>query len=222
MRVLIVEDTCELARALESGFRKHGFCVDTCESGEEGLLLATTQTYALIVLDRLLPKLDGVSVCQALRARGLSTPILLLTALDTVEDRVEGLDAGADDYLIKPFAFEELVARARALTRRTATTRTNLLRAGDLVLDLATARVTRGGLDVVVSAKELAILTALLRHPGRLLTHGQLLEEAWSMDADASPEVVRVHIKNLRRKLSAPGRSGVIETVHGLGYRVVA
>lgn len=222
MRLLLVEDSVELSRALADGFRKHGFVVDTCDNGEEALTLATTQPYAAIVLDRMLPKLDGLSVCHAVRARGLNTPILLLTARDTVEDRVEGLDAGADDYLVKPFAFEELLARSRAMTRRTAAARTNLLRAGDVVLDLATGRVTRQGADVNVSAKELAILAALLRHPGRLLTHGQLLQEAWALDSDASPDVVRAHIKNLRRKLAVDGQRGVIETVHGVGYRVVA
>lgn len=222
MRLLLVEDATDLARALTDGFRKHGFVVDACDNGEDALVLATSQPYAAIVLDRMLPKMDGLSVCHALRARRFETPVLLLTARDAVADRVEGLDAGADDYLVKPFAFEELLARTRALTRRTAGTRTNLLRAGDVVLDRTTGRVTRGGAEIVISAKELGVLTALLRYPGRLLTHAQLLDEAWSMDSEISPEVVRAHIKNLRRKLAVEGRPAVIETVHGVGYRVVA
>lgn len=222
MRLLLVEDALDLARALTDGLQRHGFVVDGCADGESALAFATSHPYAAIVLDRMLPKLDGVSVCRRLRAQGSNTPILLLTARDAVEDRVEGLDAGADDYLVKPFAFAELLARTRALTRRSAAARTNLLRAGDVVLDLATGRVTRGDTEIVLSAKELTILTALLRHPGRLLTHAQLVDAAWSMDSEVAPEVVRAHIKNLRRKLTAEGRGGVIETVHGMGYRVVA
>lgn len=222
MRLLLVEDALELLRVLTDGLQKHGFVVDACSDGESALTFASSNPYAAIVLDRMLPKLDGLSVCRTLRARGANTPILLLTARDAVEDRVEGLDAGADDYLVKPFAFVELLARTRALTRRSAATRTNLLRAGDVVLDLASGRVTRGDAEIVLSAKELTILTALLRHPGRLLTHAQLVDAAWSMDAAVAPEVVRAHIKNLRRKLAAEGRGSVIETVHGMGYRVVA
>lgn len=222
MRILLVEDAIELARALTDGFRKHGFVVDACGDGESALSLATSHPYAAIVLDRMLPKLDGLAVCRTLRAHGSNVPILLLTARDAVDDRVEGLDAGADDYLVKPFAFTELLARTRAMTRRSAATRSNLLRAGDVALDLATGRVTRGDVEIAVSAKELVILTALLRHPGRLLTHAQLVDRAWSMESEVAPEVVRAHIKNLRRKLAIDGRGSVIETVHGMGYRVVA
>jgi len=222
MRLLLVEDADELARAICDGLRRHGFAVDACGDGQSALDLASVQPYVGIVLDRMLPKLDGLAVCRALRARGSNVPILLLTARDSVEDRVEGLDAGADDYLVKPFAFPELIARARALTRRHAATRSNVLRAGDVALDLASGRVTRGDVEVVLSAKEQVLLTALLRHPGRLLTHAQLVEQAWNMDAEPSPEVVRAHIKNLRRKLAKEGGAALIETVHGVGYRVVA
>lgn len=222
MRLLLVEDATDLASALAKSFRKHGFAVDVCDNGEDGYHFATSASYAVVILDRMLPQMDGLGLCQALRKQGSNVPILLLTARDSVQDRVEGLDAGADDYLVKPFAFEELLARTRALSRRTTSNRTNLLRAGDVELDLATGQVTRAGMEVVVSAKEFAILAVLLRHPGRLLTHGQLMDEAWSASSESSTEVVRAHIKNLRRKLSMEGRRGIIETVHGQGYRVVA
>jgi DNA-binding response OmpR family regulator len=222
MRLLLVEDAHALAIALSEGLSRHGFVVDVCDDGETALDLAVTNPYVGIILDRVLPRLDGLSVCQRLRARGSAVPILMLTARDTLEDRVEGLDAGADDYLVKPFAFPELLARARALTRRHAAQRTNLLQAGELTLDLSTGRLQRGSHDIPVSAKELHLLTALLRHPGRLLTHAQLVEQAWDHEAEPTPELVRAHIKNLRRKLAEHGVERLIETVHGLGYRVVA
>lgn len=222
MRVLLVEDAHALAVALDEGLSRHGFVVDLCEDGETALELAATNPYVGIILDRVLPRLDGLSVCQRLRAKGSTVPILMLTARDTLEDRVEGLDAGADDYLVKPFAFPELLARTRALTRRHAARRSNLLQAGDLTLDLATGRLRHATEEIPISAKELHLLTALLRHPGRLLTHAQLVEQAWNQEAEPSPEVVRAHIKNLRRKLAQHGVERLIETVHGLGYRTVA
>ncbi|MFO0664444.1 MAG: response regulator transcription factor [Polyangiaceae bacterium] len=222
MRLLIVEDSADLADALANGFRKHSFVVDVCDNGEDGFHFATSSPYTVIILDRMLPKVDGLLLCQALRSHGSNVPILLLTARDSVQDRVAGLDAGADDYLVKPFAFDELLARTRALSRRSTSPRANVLRAQDVELDLATGQVKRAGLPVLVSAKEFAILAALLRHPGRLLTHDQLMDEAWNASCESSTEVVRAHIKNLRRKLSLDGRRGIIETVHGQGYRVVS
>ncbi|MBX3205056.1 MAG: response regulator transcription factor [Labilithrix sp.] len=221
MRLLLVEDSPELANALSEGLQRAGFVVDTCEDGESALALAESQPYVGIILDRMLPTADGLDVCRALRAKGSNTPILVLTARDALEDRVEGLDAGADDYLVKPFAFSELVARTRAITRRHAASRSNVLRAGDLTLDLTTGEVKWGESEIAVSVKERLMLTALLRHPGRVLTYGQLVEQGWNVDAEPSPEVVRAHIKNLRRKLASHGGAGLIETVHGLGYRVV-
>jgi DNA-binding response OmpR family regulator len=222
MRLLLVEDTHALAVALAEGLSRHGFVVDLCDDGETALQLASTNPYLGIILDRMLPRLDGLSVCQQLRAGGSTVPILMLTARDTLEARVEGLDAGADDYLVKPFAFLELLARTRALTRRHAARRSNLLQAGDLTVDLSTGRVSQGTHEIPLSAKELSLLTALLRHPGRLLTHAQLLEQAWNQETEPTPELVRAHIKNLRRKLAEHGVERLIETVHGLGYRVVA
>ncbi|MBP9111446.1 MAG: response regulator transcription factor [Polyangiaceae bacterium] len=222
MRLLLVEDAVELSKAIAEGLGRHGYVVDACTDGESALGLARTQPYVCIVLDRMLPRIEGLHVCKTLRAEGSNVPILLLTARDSVEDRVEGLNAGADDYLVKPFAFEELLARTRSLTRRPTATKSNVLRAKDLELDLGTGRATRGNEEVALSAKELAILTALLRHPGRLLTHAQIVDQAWNMDAEPAPEVVRAHIKNLRRKLARKDSSGLIETVHGMGYRIVA
>lgn len=221
MRLLLVEDARDLARALADGLGRHGFIVDLCEDGDTALELALTRPYVGVILDRMLPGLDGLAVCKALRSAGSNVPILMLTARDTVEDRVAGLDAGADDYLIKPFAFPELLARARALTRRQAARRSSVLQAGGVALDLATGRVTRGDQDIALSAKELQLLAALLRHPGRMLTHAQLIEHAWGLEDEPSPEVIRAHIKNLRRKLAGPGGKSLIETIHGQGYRVV-
>lgn len=220
MRLLLVEDARELAEALADGLSRHGFLVDVCGDGETALGMASLTPYVGVILDRMLPGLDGLAVCQQLRMRGSDVPILMLTARDAIEDRVQGLDAGADDYLVKPFAFPELLARARALTRRHAARRSNLLQARDVTLDLATGRVTRENQEIALSAKELALLTALMRHPGRLLTHAQLVEQAWTQEAEPAPELVRAHIKNLRRKLAGQGTVGLIETVHGQGYRL--
>ncbi|MBX3216510.1 MAG: response regulator transcription factor [Labilithrix sp.] len=220
MRLLLVEDSPELANALSDGLQKAGFVVDSCADGEGALDLAESRPYVAIILDRMLSATDGLDVCRALRAKGSSTPILVLTARDALEDRVEGLDAGADDYLVKPFAFAELLARTRAITRRQAARRSNILRAGELTLDLTSGGAKWGEREIALSVKERALLTALLRHPGRVLTYSQLVEQGWNLDADPSPEVVRAHVKNLRRKLAEHGGAGLIETVHGLGYRV--
>jgi DNA-binding response OmpR family regulator len=220
MRLLLVEDARDLASALVDGLTRHGFVVDLCTEGEAAIDLALTQPYTVLILDRMLPGIDGLSVCHTLRARGSSLPILMLTARDTVEDRVQGLEAGADDYLIKPFAFPELLARVRALGRRQMPLRPETLQVRDVILDLTAGRATRGGHDLHLSAKEWRLLSALLRHPGRLLSHEQLLDQAWNMDGAPSPEVLRAHIKNLRRKLAEHGEGGLIETVIGLGYRL--
>jgi len=217
-----VEDSADLAAALESGFCGGGYTVDIAGNVADALAFAGSEPYVAIVLDRMLPGGDGLDVCRTLRARGVSTPILLLTARDSVEDRVAGLDAGADDYLVKPFALSELLARTRALTRRGGATRTNTLGAGALTLDLATGQVLVGAEEIALGGKERRILGALLRYPGRVVTHEQLVEQAWALHEAVAPEVVRAHIKNLRRKLQAAPGAPRIETVYGLGYRVVA
>ncbi len=206
--------------AIAEGLERHGFVVDRCDDGESALALPGIERYACIILDVMLPRVDGLLVCRELRARGAETPILMLTARDTVEDKVAGLEVGADDYLVKPFAFAELVARTRALTRRRSGERSNVLRARDVTVDLTAGRVMRGEEEIALSAKERLLLVALMRHPGRLLTHAQLVEHAWHMDEVPSPQVIRAHIKNLRRKLTSDGDSTIIETVHGMGYRI--
>lgn len=220
MQLLLVEDALELATALQQGLERHGFKVDVSSDGEAALARALSQPYDAIILDRMLPRLDGITICKALRQRKLGVPVLMLTARDTVEDRVEGLDAGADDYLIKPFAFSELLARVRALTRRKSQAHSSLLQVGDVSLDPQSGAVTRGVRSFQLSAKELLLLTALMRRPGQLLTHAQLVEEVWDIEGDPTPEVLRAHIKNLRRKLEVPGEQRLIETVHGIGYRL--
>lgn len=221
MRVLVVEDARDLAKAIVDGLQQNGFDAEQCADGETALTLAIEQAYAGMILDCMLPKRDGLEICRELRARGSELPILMLTARDTIEDRVAGLDAGADDYLVKPFAFPELVARTRALTRRSAGFRTRVLRAGDVAVDLNTGRVTRGNEEISLTAKEQSLLVALMRQPGRLLTHNDLVDQAWKMESIPSPQLVRTHIKNLRRKLTPEGEAGIIETVHGVGYRIV-
>lgn len=222
MRLLLVEDSADLAAALAVGLQREGYSVDTAGNVEDALAFAAAEPYVVIVLDRMLPGGDGLDVCRTLRTTGVTTPILVLTARDAVEDRVAGLDAGADDYLVKPFALSELLARTRALTRRGGATRTNVLAAGGLTLDVTSGQVQVGDVEIAIGGKERRILTALLRYPGRVVTHGQLVEQAWSLGEAAAPEVVRAHIKNLRRKLLAVPGAPRIETVYGLGYRVVA
>lgn len=219
MQLLLVEDALELASALQEGLERHGFKVDLLSDGEAALDRALSQPYDAIILDRMLPRLDGVTVCKALRQRKLGVPVLMLTARDTVEDRVEGLEAGADDYLIKPFAFAELLARVRALTRRQAHSQSSVLQVDDVSLDPQSGAVTRGVRNFQLSAKELLLLAALMRRPGQLLNHAQLVEEVWGLQEEPTPEVLRAHIKNLRRKLELPGERPLIKTVHGMGYR---
>lgn len=220
MRLLIVEDERDLAQALKQRLERHGFVVDMAFDGNEGLHLAQSTPYDGIILDRMLPGLNGLAVCQALRARGVATGILMLTAKDTIDDRVEGLNAGADDYLVKPFDFKELLARTRALTRRHAPQRSNSLSAADLTVDLETGNVARGGTPVLLSPKELTLLIYLMRHPGQVVTHERLLTHVWDQEAAPNPEVVRAHIKNLRRKVDEGHATKLIKTVHGLGYRL--
>lgn len=221
MRVLLVEDAVELAEALKQGLVQNGYEVDLVSDGEAALECIRSDSYAVVVLDRMLPRLDGLTVCRTIRKEGLLTAILMLTARDSIEDRVEGLDAGADDYLVKPFALAELLARVKALLRRGPPTPSRILRAGNVVLDLETGAVTCGTRVLQLSAKEVLILSALMQRAGRLLPHAQLREKAWDDEGLPTPEVLRAHIKNLRRKIELPGEKRLIETVHGIGYRFV-
>jgi two-component system, OmpR family, response regulator len=218
MRLLVVEDEVKMARAIRRGLEQEGHAVDLASEGEGALSLATEREYDAIVLDVLLPGLDGFAVCTELRARRRWAPVLMLTARDAVRDRIRGLDAGADDYLVKPFAFAELLARLRALMRRGPVDRPSVLRVGDLVLDPATHQVTRAGEEVVLSAREFSLLEFLMRHPGEVLNRARILEHVWDYNYAGFSNVVDVYVGYLRRKLDRPSGRPLIRTVRGVGY----
>ena len=220
MRVLVVEDEERLAGLLARGLREEGYTPDVAADGEEALWMARAGEYGVVVLDVMLPKVDGFEVCRRLRADGIWAPILMLTARDAVDDRITGLDAGADDYLAKPFSFDELLARLRALTRRAPVERPTVLEAGDLRLDPAARRTWRGSKELDLSAKELTLLELFLRRPGVVLSRDQLLEGAWDMAFESRSNVVDVSIRSLRQKIDRPFGTDSIETVRGLGYRL--
>jgi DNA-binding response OmpR family regulator len=219
MRILLVEDEAPIAGFISRGLSEHGHGVDVARDGEEALAWPSVAEFDAIILDVMLPLRNGVDVCRTLRGRGVRTPILMLTARDAVEDRVTGLDAGADDYLVKPFAFAELLARLRALSRREPALIGNELRVGDLTLDTATRTVTRAGRDVELTAKEFAILEYLMRHPNQVLSRSLIAEHVWNYDFENSTNVIDVHVKNLRRKVD-PADTRLIQTVRGAGYRI--
>jgi DNA-binding response OmpR family regulator len=220
MRLLLVEDDKKAARVLSRGFGEEGFVVDVAHSGEIGDELAATNRYDAIVLDWLLPRKDGLAVCRELRSRGIRTPILMLTARDSLPDRVSGLDSGADDYLTKPFAFEELLARIRALLRRSELTRPPVLRVADLTLDPVTHRVTRGTVEISLTPKEYAILETLMRHPGQVVSRTRIGESAWGEDPEDLTNLVDVHVSHLRRKIDTSDRPPLIHTVRARGFRL--
>jgi DNA-binding response OmpR family regulator len=220
MRILVVEDETRLADLIKRGLTHEGHAVDLAETGEDALDWIEAANHDAIVLDVMLPGMSGLDVCRRLRQRSIQTPVLLLTARDAVPDRVAGLDAGADDYLIKPFAFPELLARLRALARRPAETHPTQLSAGDLTLDPATRQVHRGARDVSLQNKEFRILEFLMRNPNRVLSRDQIAEYAWDYDFPAVTNVIDVHIKSLRRKLDDPYPGQLIQTVRGAGYRL--
>lgn len=225
MRVLIVEDEAKLSRLLKGLLEDENHNVDLAADGEEGLQFVRSGDYDVIVLDVLLPGIDGLEVCRRVRAQRNSTPILMLTARTLVEDRVAGLDAGADDYLSKPFAFAELLARLRALSRReTPASVGNQLMVGDLSLDLKTREVSRAGRRIDLTPKEFALLEYLMRHPGQVLTGQQIADHVWSYDFDGLTNRVAVYVSYLRRKLDlatdGDEPAAPIETVHGVGYRL--
>jgi two-component system OmpR family response regulator len=218
VRVLVVEDEVKMARAIRRGMEQEGYAVDTALDGDEGLHMVIENDYDAIVLDVMLPGIDGFEVCRRLRARGRWAPVLMLTARDTVPDRIEGLDAGADDYLVKPFAFGELLARLRALIRRGAVERPAVLQVGDLVLDPAAHSVTRARRQVELSAREFALLEFLMRHPGEVVSRTAILEHVWDYNYDGLSNVVDVYVGYLRRKLEQPFGRTLIRTVRGVGY----
>jgi two-component system OmpR family response regulator len=220
VRVLIVEDQPKLAALLARGLREEGHAADVAGRGEDALWMAPAAQYDAIVLDIMLPGIDGLETCRELRRQQVWTPVLMLTARDAVGDRVTGLDAGADDYLTKPFSFDELLARLRALTRRVPAERPVTVEVGDLRLDPAAHRAWRGGTELDLSAKEFALLELLMRRPGNVLTRSQLLEGAWDMSYERRSNVVDVYIRYLREKIDRPFGSDTIETVRGVGYRL--
>ncbi len=220
MRVLIVEDEARLGELVLKHLHQEGHVGTLIGSGEEALLRVAETTYDAIVLDIMLPGVDGIAVCRALRRRGVRTPILLLTARDAVEDRVAGLDAGADDYLVKPFAVAELLARLRALNRRPPETHVPILTVGDLRLDPATRQVWRGDQEYRLPNKEFRILEYLMRHPNQVLTRTMIAERVWNDPFVELTNVIDVHIGSLRRKLDDPYVIRRIETVRGVGYRL--
>lgn len=222
MRILVVEDEHKIANSIRRGLEQESYAVDVAYDGQEGFDLASSEDYDLIILDRLLPKMEGVEVAKGLRKDGIHTPILILTAKGQISDRVEGLDAGADDYLTKPFAFEELLARVRALIRRPKKSLNTVLSVGDLTLDTSTFVVKRGEEEILLSSKEYALLEYLLRHKGRIMTKDQIINHVWNYDADVLPNTVEVYIGYLRNKIDRPFAKNdpLITTVRGFGYRI--
>jgi len=220
MRVLIVEDEAKLAGIIRRGLQAHGLAADVASTGEDALWMAASTEYGAIVLDVMLPGIDGFETCQQLRTDGISTPVLMLTARDAVADRVEGLDSGADDYLAKPFAFEELLARLRALARRTGGQRSPILEVGDLRLDPAARQVWRGESQIDLTSKEFALLEVLMTRTGEVLSRYQLLEHAWDDAYENRSNVIDVYIGYLRDKIDRPFATQSIETVRGAGYRL--
>ncbi|HZC07886.1 MAG TPA: response regulator transcription factor [Ktedonobacterales bacterium] len=222
MRILVIEDNRRLSAALKASLVDAGYAVDVAQDGAEGETYAQATPYDAIILDILLPVKDGLTVCRALRARGVTTPILMLTARDTVEDRVRGLDSGADDYLVKPFALNELLARLRALLRREAPRKCGILGVGDLRLDPAEHLVERAGKAIELTARQFALLEYFMRHPNQLLTREMIESHLWSYDYEGTSNVVDVYVRRLRRQIDDPFTTPLLETVRGVGYRLRA
>ncbi len=222
MRILVVEDDIKIARAIKKGLEQESYAVDAVHDADEGLSSALTDDYDLIILDRMLPGLiEGMDIAKEVRANQISTPIIMLTAKDEIEDRVGGLNAGADDYLIKPFAFDELVARVRALLRRPPDALSTVLKVDDLELDTTSHTVTRAGKVLQLSAREYALLEYLMRNPNRVLSKDSLTTHVWDFDADILPNTVEVYISYLRAKVDQPFKGpNLIHTVRGFGYKL--
>jgi two-component system OmpR family response regulator len=218
--VLVVEDEVKLAGLIRRGLREEGLLADVAVKGEDALWMAQATPYDVIVLDVMLPGIDGFATCRRLREDGVRSPVLMLTARDAVEDRITGLDTGADDYLAKPFDFGELLARLRALARRGPVEQGLLLRVGDLELDPATRAVRRAGTEISLSTKEFQLLEVFMRHPGEVLSRYQLLEGAWDAEYEHRSNVIDVYVRYLREKLDRPFGVDTLETVRGAGYRL--
>lgn len=223
MRILVVEDEHKIARALAKALEQETYAVDVVFDGDEGHAMATTEPYDLAIIDRMLPgEYDGVGIVKAMREAKIHTPVLFLSALDSINERTTGLDAGADDYLVKPFALEELLARVRALLRRPSEQQSDILSAGDLTLDTVTYSVKRGDHLIQLTSKEFALLEYMLRNQGRPLSKEVIISHVWDYDADILPNTVEVYVKYLRNKIDAPFDSPLIHTVRGFGYKLEA
>jgi DNA-binding response OmpR family regulator len=222
MRILIVEDEHKIANSIKQGFEQESYAVDVAYTGTEGYDLASTEEYDVILLDLLLPGIDGVTICKRLRAEGIHTPILMLTAKGQISDKVEGLNSGADDYLTKPFAFEELLARVRALIRRPKQTTGNILKVEDITLDISDFELKRGGIPIRLSSREFSLIEYLMRHPNKTLTKDQIIGHVWNYDADVLPNTVEVYIGYLRNKIDKPfsKKPALIHTIRGFGYKI--
>ena len=223
MRILVVEDDEKIANAIKKGLEQESYAVDVEYDGRDGEDSALALPYDLIILDRMLPGMDGLTICQALREEGKKTPVLMLTAKDKISDRVEGLNSGADDYLIKPFAFDELLARVKALLRRPQEQTGTILVVADLTLDTITKKVTRSGRDISLTPKEYSLLEYFMRNPERILTKDQIIEHVWNFDADILPNTVEVYVGYLRNKIDSPkDKVKLIKTARGFGYKIAA
>ena len=218
MRILIIEDERKVADFLRRGLREEGYAVDVAYDGEEGHFLSTTNDHDLIILDLMLPKMDGITLCRQLRQGRIQTPILMLTARDAVKDRVRGLDSGANDYLTKPFAFEELLARVRALLRKPDNQTPSKLQVADLTIDLLTHKLTRSGKEIPLTGKEYALLEYLMRNPDTIVTRTMISEHVWDVNFDTFTNVIDVYINYLRKKIDHGRKKGLIHTVRGRGY----
>lgn len=222
MRILVVEDEHRIANSIKKGFEQEGYAVDVAYDGEAGYDLAATEDYDIMVLDLMLPLMDGIEMTKELRKNKIHTPILVLTAKGQIQDKVKGLDSGADDYLVKPFSFEELLARVRALSRRPKNSLDTVLSVNGLTLDPKTYEVKRNGKDLKISSKEFSLLEYLMRNPGKILSKDQIIAHVWNYDADILPNTVEVYIKSLRNKIDVPfqNKKPLITTVRGFGYKI--
>ncbi len=223
MRVLVVEDEHKIARALGKALEQETYAVDIAYDGDEGYAMATTEPYDIAIIDRMIPgEYDGIGIVKAMREAKIHTPVLFLSALDSIQERTKGLDAGADDYLVKPFALEELLARVRALLRRPTEQQPAILRAGDLTLDTIAYSVERAGVPIQLTSREFALLEYLLRNQGRPISKETIISHVWDYDANILPNTVEVYVKYLRGKIDTPFKTPLIHTVRGFGYKLEA
>jgi len=220
MRILLIEDERKLATAMQRALELQKYAVDVAYDGEQGLDLAVSEPFDVIIMDIMLPKLDGVDVCKKIREFQIDTPILLLTAKGQIADKVAGLDAGADDYMVKPFSLEELFSRIRALVRRTSVQKSGILSAADLTLNPSSFKVQRAGKNIELSSKEFSILEYLLRHKNTVISKEHIVNHVWNYDSDVLPSTVEVHVKHLRDKIDVPFSAPLLYTVRGFGYEI--